>query len=411
MYFSVMNIKTIKKQYPFDPTPSTEITARINALQDQMESLHLDAVFLTHKPDIYYFSGTAQDCYLYVKKDHDPVLFVKRSLPRVQNETCLKVIEPVNSIKDIPKFIKHFFKNHSGNCGIAFDVVPVKDYKFYQHLFDRTEFVDATPAIEACRQIKSSWEIRQMKKAALVSKKTFAFIEENIRPDISERKFCGMFEAYARTLGDTGKLLTRHYRSQGFAFHLMSGANGGLPGSLDSPVCGTGSSNAYPYGAGPKLLKKNEPVLIDFGTFKDGYHFDESRMFVMGKLENKAKDASMASMEILNALLEKMQPGVSMGEVFETSVEIAKKLSFGDQFLGLPGLKSRFIGHGIGLELVENPILAQGRKQILKPGMVFAVEPKFIFEDEFAAGIESVIHITQNGSEFLSMTENKIFYC
>ncbi len=396
--------------YPFDPTPSTEIFARINALKNQMETLDLDAVFLTHKPDIYYFSGTAQDCYLYIQKDDDPVLFVKRYLPRVQNETCLKAIEPIHSIKDIPKLIGDRFKKNYC-CGIAFDVVPVKDFQFYQSLFKQLNFLDASQAIETCRMIKSAWEIRQMKKAAGVSKKTFAFMEENIKPGISEMEFCGMFEAYARTLGDTGKILTRYYRSVGFAFHLLSGTNGGLAGGLDSPVCGTGSSNAYPYGAGPKLLKKNEPILIDFASLTNGYHFDESRMFVMGQMPQKAKKASMASMEILNALLEKIKPGVSMGEIFETSVNVAKKFSFEDQFLGLPGSKSKFIGHGIGLELVENPILAMGRKQILKPGMVFAVEPKFIFKDEFAAGIESVIHVTKKGSEFLSMTDNKIFYC
>ncbi|MCD4722559.1 MAG: Xaa-Pro peptidase family protein [Desulfobacula sp.] len=397
--------------YAFDPTPVTEIIARINTVQEQMAALHLDALFLTHKPDIYYFSGTAQDCYLYIEKDQDPVLFVKRYLPRAQQETALKNIEPIESIKDIPKLVEHCFKKHPGTCGLAFDVVPVKDFHFYKRLFKNTHFVDGSSVIEACRQIKSSWEIQQMKKAALVSKQTFGFMEDNIKPEISEMEFCGMFEAYSRTLGHSGKLLNRHYRSEVFPFHLMSGENGGLPGALDSPLCGTGTSNAYPYGAGPRRIQENEPILIDFGTVLNGYHSDESRMFVIGKLPNKAEDASKASIEILYTLLDKMRPGIPMDEIFETAVNVAKKLCLEDQFLGLPNLKSKFIGHGIGLELVENPILAKGRKTLLEPGMVFAIEPKFIFKNEFAAGIESVIHVTENGSEFLSYTENKIFFC
>ncbi|MCD4675476.1 MAG: Xaa-Pro peptidase family protein [Desulfobacula sp.] len=398
-------------QYPFDPTPETEIIARINAVQEQMAAFQVEALLLTHKPDIYYFSGTAQDCYLYIEKDHDPVLFVKRYLPRAQQETALKNIEPIESIKDIPKLVESRFKKHPGTCGLAFDVVPVKDFQFFQHLFSQTTFVDGSFVIEACRQIKSPWEIDQMKKAALVSKQTFDFMAENIKPDISEMEFCGMFEAYSRTLGHSGKLLTRHYRLEGFPFHLMSGKNGGLPGAMDSPLCGTGTSNAYPYGAGPRLIKKNEPILIDFGTVINGYHIDESRMFVIGKMPEGAKDASKASIEILHTLLDRMKPGVTMGEIFETAVNVAKKLCLEDQFLGLPNLKSKFIGHGVGLELVENPILAKNRKTLLKPGMVFAVEPKFIFKHEFAAGVESMIHITENGSEFLSITENKIFFC
>jgi len=398
-------------QYPFDPTPDTEIISRIRTVQEQMAALNLDALFLTHKPDIYYFSGTAQDCYLYIEKNHDPVLFVKRYLPRAQQETALKNIEPIESIKDIPKLVEHCFKKHPRTCGLAFDIVPVKDFHFYKTLFKNTQFVDGSPVIETCRQIKSPWEIDQMKKAALASKLTFDFMAENIQPGISEMEFCGMFEAYSRRLGHSGKLLTRHYRLEGFPFHLMSGKNGGIPGAMDSPLCGTGTSNAYPYGAGPRLIKENEPILIDFGTVLNGYHSDESRMFVIGKLPDTAKDACKASIEILHTLLDTMGPGIPMGEIFESAVTLSKKLSLGDQFLGLPNLKSNFIGHGIGLELVENPILAKGRKTLLKPGMVFSVEPKFIFKHQFAAGIESMIQITENGSEFLSVTENKIFFC
>ncbi|WP_321494350.1 M24 family metallopeptidase [uncultured Desulfobacter sp.] len=98
-----------------------------------------------------------------------------------------------------------------------------------------------------------------------------------------------------------------------------------------------------------------------------------------------------------------------MKTIFHTSVTMADKLGYGEQFLGIPGLKSKFIGHGLGLELVEDPIISKGRSTELEPGMVFAVEPKFIFKDRFAAGIESVIQITDNGSRFLSVTPNKIF--
>ena len=74
-------------------------------------------------------------------------------------------------------------------------------------------------------------------------------------------------------------------------------------------------------------------------------------------------------------------------------------------------VKSIFIGHGIGIELVEDPIISKGKQDILKPGIVFAVEPKFNFKDEFAAGVESVIQITKDGACFLSTTPHKIFIC
>jgi Xaa-Pro dipeptidase len=261
----------------------------------------------------------------------------------------------------------------------------------------------------ACRRIKSDWEIRQMTAAAEVSRKCFAFIRENMTPGESEIAFCGRVEAFARANGHSGKLMVRHYRAEAFAHHLMSGSSGGVGGALDSPVCGTGTCSAYPYGAGHKLIRENEPVLMDLGTMVNGYHMDETRMLVMGRLPSEAARAGMAAIDILHHVKKLMHPGIPVEQVFTAAVDRAEKLGLGAAFLGLPDLKSRFIGHGIGLELVEEPILAKGRQLTLMPGMVFAVEPKFIFKGRFAAGIESVIHVTDRGARFLSLTENRIF--
>jgi len=392
-------------------TPEQEITNRIFCLKQKMEDTNTQALFLTHKPDIFYFSGTAQDCYLYISLDHEPLLFVKRYFPRAKLESCLENIFQITSIKQIPEKIREMHLKLPKTCGLAFDVVPVRDFHFYQTLFSVTKFMDCTNIINGCRQIKSSYEIEQIKNAGKLSEITFTYIQENIRPGISEMEFAGEFETFARKFGHSGILLNRHYRADGFPFHLLSGESGGLAGSLDSPCCGTGTSITHPYGAGAKKLQKNEPVLIDFGTVLNGYHMDETRMFVMGDMETKAMDASKASLEILYSILSKMKPGEAMGEIYDNAVQLARNMGYEEQFLGLPDLKSIFIGHGIGLELVENPIISKGKKEILKPGMVFAVEPKFIFKNRFAAGIESVIQITDNSTCFLSTTPHKIFIC
>ncbi len=395
----------------FKRTPEQEISNRIAALKREMKTCNIESVFLTHKPDIFYFSGTAQDCYLYVHIDYDPVLFVKRYFPRAEIESPLNQILHISSVKKIPETIQDLQKNLPEVMGLAFDVVPVRDYFFYQELFHSTRFSDAALAINACRQIKSSYEISQMKKAAELSRKTFSYIQQHIRPGISEMEFCGMYETFARKFGHSGLLLNRYYRSEGYVFHLLSGKSGGVPGAVDTPCCGVGTSPAHPFGASTKMIQKNEPILIDFGTILDGYHIDETRMFVIGSMPKKAMEASKASIEILYYLYSIMKPGVRMGDVFEASLLYAEKLGYKDQFLGPRGIKCVFIGHCIGIELVENPILSIGNENILEPGMVFAVEPKFNFKHQFAAGVESVIHITQNGAQFLSTTPHEIFVC
>jgi Xaa-Pro aminopeptidase len=158
-------------------------------------------------------------------------------------------------------------------------------------------------------------------------------------------------------------------------------------------------------------MQKNEPILIDFGTVVNGYHMDESRMFVMGKMPPEPLAASRAAIEILDLLRHEMKPGVCLGKIYDTAVAAAHKMGLDDLFLGPANAKSRFIGHSIGLEQVEQPIMARGRATVLAPGMVFAVEPKFISTGQFAAGIESVVLITHQGCRLLSQTPQEIFYC
>lgn len=395
----------------FVTTPETEIKHRISTVRQFMAGQGIPGLFFTHKPDIFYFSGTAQDCYLFVSQDHDPLLFVRRHLPRALEETPLRNVIHISSVRDIPVKIRELNGGVPAVCGLAFDVVPHRDFLFYQQLFSGVRFDDATHIINRCRQIKSAWEMDRMQKAAVLSKQIFDYIAETIEPGVSEMAFCGRFETYARQYGHSGKLLMRHYRAEGFPFHLLSGKSGGLPGALDSPVCGTGTSCAYPYGAGPKLLERDEPILIDFGTVLDGYHIDETRMFVMGRMPQKAMDACKAMIEVLYGAKERMRPGVAMAELYDSCVAHAQKLGLGREFLGLPGQKAKFIGHGVGLELVEAPVVARGSTDELLPGMVLAMEPKCIFQDQYAAGIESMIRITKTAAEFLSVTENRVFEC
>ncbi|WP_320043286.1 Xaa-Pro peptidase family protein [uncultured Desulfobacter sp.] len=399
----------IDKLLPLDLTPEAEISRRIQALKKQMAQVGIDGVFLTHRPDYYYFSGSAQDAWLYVTMAHEPLLFVKRYLPRAVAESPLAQIVPVHSVTEIPQIIKDTHGDFPKTMGISFDLVPVRDFRFYQSLFFGCTWQDASPLIMSCRAIKSEYELGVMQEVAKISSRVFDFIAETFEPGIRETDLAGRIEAFARTQGHSGRLQTRHYRSVGFTFHIMGGESGGQSGALDSPVCGTGMYTAFPFGAGTRVIGKNDPVLIDLGTMAFGYHMDESRMFVAGKMTGQADAASQAAIDILLHVKDAMKPGVAMKTIFQSAVTMADRLGYGEQFLGLSGFKSKFLGHGIGLELVEDPIISKGRSTALEPGMVFAVEPKFIFKDRFAAGIESVILITETGSRFLSIVSNKVF--
>ncbi len=397
--------------HDLEKIPQTEISTRIENIKAGMAKTDLEAILLTYKPDIFYFSGTAQDCYLYISAHAEPILFVRRYMPRARFETGISHVVRIGSMRDMPKRIEDVHQHLPESLGLALDVVPVKDYQFIQTLFKGCNMTDVSRLIQECRQVKTSWEIEQLNRIALLSEKTFEHARQVLKPGLTEMEFCGMMAAFARKHGHPGKAAIRNYRADVFPFHLLSGINGGKPGAVDSPFSGTGVSCAFPYGPGTKKIKKNEPVLFDLGFVANGYHMDETRMLVAGKMPEKAMDACNASRDILFSLLPQMKPGVPMESIFNIAVAHAEKLGYEDEFLGLPDLKSRFIGHGVGIELAENPYLAPGRTRSLKENMVFAVEPKFIRKDEYGVGIESVVRVTAKGGEFITTTPHEVFTC
>ena len=149
--------------------------------------------------------------------------------------------------------------------------------------------------------------------------------------------------------------------------------------------------------------------MVDFASVQNGYHMDETRMFVIGKMPPDADAASQAAITIQQELLASIQPGMCAHDIYHRSVKTAKALGFKDSYLGIPGHQVSFIGHGIGYELIEPPFIAHGKEDVLLSGMTIAFEPKFVFADKFTAGIESVFHITDSGARLISKTPVEIF--
>jgi len=80
-------------------------------------------------------------------------------------------------------------------------------------------------------------------------------------------------------------------------------------------------------------------------------------------------------------------------------------------FMGPPGYNTKFIGHGIGIEVDEFPFVAKGAPSVLAPGMVFALEPKFVFPGEGAVGLENTYLVTADGFETLTPLDEGVLRC
>ncbi len=389
--------------------PDYEINQRIAKLQKLMREKGIDAMFIVQRVDLFYFSGTAQNGCLYVPAEKEPLLFIRKYMPRAKKESSISHIIEIKSVKEIPGLIVKYHGKIAEIIGFELDVMPVNEFDFYKKLLLCEKYQDGSGLILSQRMIKSEWEIKQMKNTAAISHKVFDHIKKTIRPGISEMEFSGVYETYARKLGHAAKLRARNYQSELYNWCVLSGSNGGVVGMLDSPATGYGTSSATPYGGTGKLLCKGEPIMIDIGTNINGYHIDETRMFAMDFMPEEAEKACRAVIEIHNAIIKKALPGTMLDTLYRHAVKMAEKMGYKDRFLGPSGYKVTFIGHGVGLELVEPPFIAKGKKDRIKPGMVFALEPKMVFENQFSAGIESVFMVTGTGGKLLSTVPVDIF--
>jgi len=391
--------------------PSFEIDQRIHAVQEKLQRAEIDALIVIQRVDLLYFSGTAQNAILFIPQTGEPLLLVKKFYPRVVQESPLKQMVEINSVKEIPGLIRDFYGISPTIVGMEMDVLPVRDFEFYKKLFPQSSFVNGSDLILETRAIKSLWEIERMVESAALSRKTFNHMKSIIKPGLTEMEFAVMAEGYARAHGHMGKLRVRDFQSEIYNWHVLSGKNSAMLGLLDSPASGRGTSAAFSCGAGWKQLQIDEPILVDFSTALNGYHMDETRMFAIGTMPQKAMEVSKMSIDIHNGVLEMVKPGITAHEVYEFGLAMAQKNGYAESYLGPPGYQVSFIGHGIGLEVVEPPFLAKGRKDCLKPGMTFALEPKLVVADEFMAGIESVFCVTETGARLISSIPVEVFLC
>jgi len=402
-------LRELSKSLSFRYTPIKEIENRITKMRRSMEKKEIEGLLVVEKMNFYYLSGTAQDGLLFIPLQGEPLLMIKRELERARVESPLKQIVALKSNKEIPLLIQTHIGKIPKTLGLELDVLPVRDYFKFQELFLGTKLMDVSPILRETRKIKSPIEIDLMKKAGEIGKKVYRQAKKILKKGMTEIEFGGLLEAIAKKYGHEGLLRVRSLNYEAYTWHVLSGVTGGIVSQSDSPMGGLGLSPAFPVGASLKVMRAHEPILVDFGTCYHGYQADETRMFSIGKMKQKFIDAYKACKEIHDTVLEETRSGTDCEAIFLKTLRLAEKLGYKDSYLGPPGLQTRFIAHGIGLELNELPFIAQGQSYPLEQGMTFAVEPKIVFPGQGSVGLENTVVVTKKGYEILTPVEQEIF--
>lgn len=157
---------------------------------------------------------------------------------------------------------------------------------------------------------------------------------------------------------------------------------------LDGLITGVGVTPAVPQGSSFKRVERGIPVTIDYGGGYNGYITDETRSFVVGELREVFRRPYETARSIIEDVMTYGKAGMDCTEVFSRANRIAKKEGLEEHFMGHGDGKVAFIGHGLGLEINELPVITARHSRILEEGMVFAFEPKFVIPPFGAVGIE-----------------------
>lgn len=389
-------------------TPRGELYDRIKRFQELLSNNNVDGALIVQKADLFYFSGTCQNAHLFIPAQGEPALMVRKSLKRAEEESSLDNITGLGGLGDLFKTIIALIGGR-GKIGLEMDVLPANLFLKYKSSLSPLEIVDISKFIRETRMIKSPYEIERLKESAKLNFEMFSAASGILREGMTEVELAGKLESLYREKGHQGAIRMRGFNQELFYGHLMSGWNLSYPSFFDGPTGGTGLNPSYPQSAGFKKIGSNEPIMIDYVGVYNGYMVDQARIFSIGGLSAKLAGAYETALGIKAQIIKNTMPGANGKDLYEIAANIAAESGYQQYFMGFEDRIS-FIGHGIGIELDELPVIAKNFNIILKPGMVFALEPKFIFPGEGAVGIEDTFVVTDSGLEQITYFDEAIQY-
>jgi Xaa-Pro aminopeptidase len=227
-----------------------------------------------------------------------------------------------------------------------------------------------TPLVPYLRMFKDAAELRQMEKAAALGCELFEAILPRIEAGMTEGSLAAQLEFLARERG-----------AEGMSFET---------------IVASGARSSMPHGrASQARLPRKGFVTLDFGVILNGYCSDMTRTVHLGRAGREERAAYEAVLEAQEAAVDAVRPGVRCGAVDEAARSVLRRA-------GLAKFFSHSTGHGVGLEIHEQPRIAAGQDMPLAAGMVITIEPGVYLPGRFGIRIEDMVAVTKKGHRVLT---------
>ena len=368
--------------------PVSELAARQQRLGEGLAEAGYSGAFIQHPVDLYYFAGGRQNASMYIpahgSENSQSVLFVRRSLQRAHFEGGGD--DAPHEILSFPRMAQLAPTLRQRGVisapGLQFGEIPATySERFVKAFSEFGTCPDITSIIHRQRETKSMWEMKQMEAAAEVQIRMFEAVEAVGGEGVSELELVAAAEAISRSEGFGGEVHMRRFPLQCDRGVIVSGRAGGIPSFFDSAVGGTGAHPLSGMGSGFNRIKTNEPVLVDLVHAHRGYIVDMTRMFVAGTLSQQWHQRLEDMVAVKDTVVDVLDQGDTCEAAWEQAFALAVELGYEDNLMGMKPDQSRFLGHSVGLQLDESPVVAAGFDRPLPIGGTMAIEPKAVYQE------------------------------
>ncbi len=363
----------------------SELKTRAERFGRQLSVQNIDCAVLTSNQDLFYFTGSVQKGTVVITGSGEISYFVKKNFSRAETETPLEIEE-----WDIGKIAAKI----QGVWAMPFDITSLAEHSFYKGKLEKGPAADCSFALALTKMIKSETEIKLIKKAGLINQRVMEFAKTVYHPGTRDIDIQAEIEGYAKKeLGHQGLFWVRGSNMEASMGLVVTGTDALEPTYTDFPIGGAGISPAVAQGASGRAV--SESFVVDFIGSCLGYCADSTRTFFTTEPSLQISSVYSELNGLLEEIVSSSVPGKTGDEIYGHAMSIVEKRPWKDLFMGY-SQKVRFIGHGIGTEVNQLPVLAPKQKTPLENGMVIAIEPKIFVPEYGIVGLENT-YVLENG--------------
>jgi len=384
-----------------------EFTRRWARLQARLADRGLDAAILQQSRSVLYYGGIAVHGQVVVPASGDPRFLVQIDHERAGQVSAASVT-PSRGLGTLVETLGELGVADA-RLGVEKDSVPAASYERLVARLPGATLDDVGSDVLQLRMVKSPAEVDLIRRSAAISDLLFARLREIAVPGATELELHHELAGLQRSLGADGVICKHGFNDRTLEHAwLVSGSNTAQVSGYWLTMTGLGPSVGRPYGPTSRRLAVGDLLCYDVGTAVSGYHSDSARTYVVGRADERQRSAWAALNEMQDAALAELVPGRPVAAAYDAALAVARRRGVEQHFMTTALHPFPYLGHGVGVEIDEPPLLSPRDSTTVTTGMVLAVEPKLIDPGWGGLTIEDTVLITDQGAERLTQAGREL---